>query len=187
MRNLQFLAMSGSLRKGSTNSALVNAARLLAPSNIEIIVWNSQAELPHFTPDLEAKPPEEVIAFRNLAAKADGIIIACPEYARGIPGSFKNALDWLVGSETFFSKKFTLWNGSPRASEAQKSLRLVLETMSGVYVDQASLSVPLINKLVSGESIAATPELAAEIERAMQGFVDAFDMVKDFAPRVRQL
>ena len=164
------LALSGSLRDGSTNTALLDAAKLLAPPDVEILVWNGQGQLPQFTPDLEQSPPPEVQAFRDLVGRADGLLIACPEYARGVPGSFKNALDWLVGGETFISKKFAQWNASPRALEAQKSLRLVLETMSGLCVEEAALALPLINQQVTGESLATHVEWGPQIRAALTRF-----------------
>ena len=173
MRKTFILALSGSLRTGSTNTALLEAARLLAPAHVEVLVWSGQRHLPQFTPDLENAPPPEVQAFRDLIGRADGLLLACPEYARGLPGSFKNALDWLVGGETFVNKKFALWNASPRAVEAQRSLRLVMETMSGICVEEAALALPLIKQEVTGEGIAAHPEWSPEIKAALGKLVGA--------------
>ncbi|HEY5363403.1 MAG TPA: NADPH-dependent FMN reductase [Aestuariivirga sp.] len=170
MAKLFILALSGSLRDGSTNTSLLEAACLLAPAHVEVHVWNGQGELPQFTPDLEVAPPQVVQAFRDLIGRADGLIIACPEYARGVPGAFKNALDWLVGGETFISKKFALWNASPRANEAQRSLRLVVETMSGICVEEAALALPLINQRLTAQSIAVHPEWAGQIITSLQCF-----------------
>ncbi len=164
------LALSGSLRDGSTNTALLEAAKLLAPPRVEILVWNGQGHLPQFTPDLEPSPPLDVQAFRDLVGRADGLLIACPEYARAIPGSFKNALDWLVGGETFITKKFAHWNASPRAFEAQKSLRLVLETMSGICVEEAALALPLINQQVTGKYLASHSDWGPQIRAALTRF-----------------
>ena len=170
MKKLFILALSGSLREGSTNTALLEAARLLAPQQMELQLWNAQGNLPQFTPDLEAAPPQVVQEFRDLIGRADGLLIACPEYARGIPGSFKNALDWLVGGETFVCKKFALWNASPRAFEAQRSLRLVLETMSGICVEEAELAMPLIKQQVTSNSIVSNHEWAVQIKAALASF-----------------
>jgi chromate reductase, NAD(P)H dehydrogenase (quinone) len=181
MKKVSILAMSGSLRTGSANTALLNAAKLLAPPDVDITVWDGQAGLPHFTPDLEEAPPPEVTAFRNLVGETDGLLLACPEYARGIPGSFKNALDWLVGGETFVCKKFAQWNASPRAFEVQRSLRMVLETMSGQCVEEAALSLPLIKQEVTAESIAAHAEWAGQIKATLAKFVEAIDPMKQNA------
>ena len=175
MQKRFILALSGSLREGSTNTALLEAVKLLAPQHVEIQVWNGQGELTQFTPDKELFPPQEVQDFRTLLGRTDGLIIACPEYVRGIPGSFKNALDWLVGGDTFVNKPFALWNASPRAHHAQDSLRLVLETMSGRCVEEAALDMPLIKLPVTAQHIAAHPELRLKIETALAKFVQALD------------
>ena len=170
MKKPFILALSGSLREGSTNTALLETACLLAPRKMELQLWNDQGGLPQFTPDLEAAPPHVVQEFRDLIGRADGLLIACPEYARGMPGAFKNALDWLVGGETFVCKKFALWNASPRAFEAQRSLRLVLETMSGICVEEAALALPLIKQQVTPKSIVSNPEWAVQIKAALASF-----------------
>ncbi len=167
---LNVLAFSGSLRLASTNTALIKAAAMLAPPSLHIEVWQGAEHLPHFSPDLEDAPPQNVQHLRKLVGTCDGIVIACPEYARGIPGSFKNLLDWLVGGETFVNKKVALWNASPRAFEAQKSLRLVLETMSGQIVEEAALVIPLISKQITVQALVEDPGFSAVITAALQGF-----------------
>ncbi len=170
------LCVSGSLRKASTNSALLGAAKLLAPADLDLHIWTGLGELPHFNPDIEdAMLPEPVLSLRKLAASCDGMIIACPEYARGIPGTFKNALDWLVGSETFFDKKVALFNASPRASAAQNALRLVLTTMAAEIVEEACIAVPLITKLRSPQEIANDAEMAPLIAEALNLFAAKLD------------
>lgn len=118
---IRVLALSGSLRAASTNASLLLAASLLAPANTQIELYPGIGGLPHFNPDLDTSdqdnPPQIVREFRETVDRADGLLISCPEYARGIPGSFKNALDWLVGSPTFFDKPVALLNASPRARE----------------------------------------------------------------------
>jgi NAD(P)H-dependent FMN reductase len=169
----KILAFSGSLRAASTNTALVKAAALLAPASLTIEVWQGAELLPHFSPDLEPAPPALVQDLRARIGTCDGILIACPEYARGIPGSFKNLLDWLVGGETFVNKKVALWNASPRASEAQKSLRLVLETMSGQILDEAGLAIPLISKHITALSLVEDDGFASSIRAALENFAKA--------------
>ncbi len=170
---LNILAFSGSLRQASTNTALLGAAQMLAPAPVKIEIWQGTDQLPHFSPDLESAPPDNVQVLRKRVGNCDGILIACPEYARGIPGSFKNLLDWLVGGETFVNKKIALWNASPRASEAQKSLRLVLETMSGQIVEAAALAIPLISKQITSRSIAEDREFGPAIVEAIENFAAA--------------
>ncbi|MDQ0395449.1 NADPH-dependent FMN reductase [Labrys monachus] len=171
---IRLLALSGSLRARSSNGALLEAAALLAPAGMRIEPFAGIGALPHFNPDLEAGAlPDAVRALRERVGAADGLLISCPEYARGIPGSFKNALDWLVGGPEFPGKPVALFNASPRASDAQTALRLVLRTMSGRVVEEASLTVPLLAAGLDGEAIAAQAGIAAAIVASLQAFARA--------------
>ena len=90
----KILAFSGALRKASTNTALVRAAKQLAPEGVEIEIYDGIATLPFFDQDLESDVPAVVADFRAKIAAADGVLIASPEYNYSIPGVLKNALDW---------------------------------------------------------------------------------------------
>ena len=186
---VRILALSGSLRSESSNSALLRAAARLAPGNTCVTLYPGLALLPPFNPDREAELYEaaapdplyreglddaglrEVRRLNELVRQSDGLLVACPEYARGVPGAFKNALDWMVGSNAFVRKPFAQFNASPRASHAQAALRLTLETMSGLFVEEASLAVPLLNRGLSQEEIVADPRLSGPITKALRAFV----------------
>jgi chromate reductase len=171
---IALLSLSGSLRTGSSNSVLLEAAALLAPEGIAIEPYDGIGALPHFNPDLDGEhPPEPVLELRRRVGAADGLLISCPEYARGIPGSFKNALDWLVGSSEFPGKKVALFNASPRASEAQAALRLVLTTMSAEIIEEASITLPLLSSKLDASAMAMEPQLAAPIAAALTAFAQA--------------
>lgn len=167
---LQLLALSGSLRASSSNTALLDAARLLAPADINIEIYTGLGQLPHFNPDLERELPPTISDLRVRIGQADGLLISCPEYARGIPGSFKNLLDWLVGSSTFPNKPVALFNASPRASEAQAALRLVLETMSARIIEEASLSIDLLSRKMDATAIIADVDAATALTGALNRF-----------------
>lgn len=96
---MQVLAISGSLRVASTHSRLVRALALVAPVDFRVSIYEGLAGLPHFNPDLDTDPPDPAVgAFRDRLRDADAVVISSPEYAHGVPGSLKNALDWVVGS-----------------------------------------------------------------------------------------
>ena len=104
MRAIRLLAVSGSLRRASTNTAALEALARLAPEGVKVLLYRDLATLPPFNPDddIEEKPkPEPVETLRALVSASDALVIAAPEYAHGLPGALKNALDWLVASETF--------------------------------------------------------------------------------------
>jgi chromate reductase len=166
--------MSGSLRAESTNSSLLRAASLLAPRDVRIEMSSQVGQLPHFNPDFDDEfqhmVPQIVRDFRDDVARADGLLISCPEYARGIPGSFKNALDWLVGSQVFFEKPVALFNASPRARDAQAALRLVLQTMAARVVEEASIEIPLLARGMNAQMIAGDPDIGPLLVGALAVF-----------------
>jgi NAD(P)H-dependent FMN reductase len=166
------LAMSGSLRTASSNRALLQAADLLSPPDCRIAHYQGLAGLPHFNPDLDVSPPPAAVAaLRAEIQRADGLLISCPEYARGIPGSFKNALDWLVSGSEIYRKPVALFSASPRGTAAQDALRLVLTTIATRIVDEACITLPLLGKSQSGEAIAADPAMGPDIRAALTRFV----------------
>jgi len=93
-KSLNILAFAGSLRKGSYNKALLQAAKVLAPDSLQIEIFDLQ-DIPLFNADLEAQgDPERVAEFKEAIRKADGLLIATPEYNHGVPAVTKNAIDW---------------------------------------------------------------------------------------------
>ena len=124
--------------------------------------------LPHYNPDHEDDPAPQVIEFRKRVGAADALIIASPEYARGVPGSLKNALDWLVGgSDEFVGKAVALFNTSPRATHAQESLKITLATMAGRVIEEASIAVSLLGKNLDEEAVLADAAIARTIRDAL--------------------
>ncbi|HEV2652693.1 MAG TPA: NADPH-dependent FMN reductase, partial [Rhizomicrobium sp.] len=140
---MRVLAISGSLRAVSTNTALLKAAIALAPDGMTIELYDGLGSLPHFNPDIDVEPrPAAVADLRRRIADVDGLLISSPEYARGVPGSLKNALDWLVSSEEFAGKPVAFLHASVRAVASQAALRLILETMAARVIEDATITVP---------------------------------------------
>ena len=168
---MRILAIPGSLRGISFNSAALRAAIALAPAGVEISLYSSLAELPHFNPDRDAEPlPDAVRALRDAVGRSDGLLMAVPEYAHGVPGTFKNALDWLVSGVEFPNKPVALINTSQRAAHAQAQLREILATMSARLVEGACLTLPLMGRNLDAAGILADPELAAPLRQALARF-----------------
>ncbi|MFT3811432.1 MAG: NADPH-dependent FMN reductase [Micropepsaceae bacterium] len=166
---MKVLGISGSLRAQSSNGALLEAAVLLAPAGMTVSIYDGVGRLPHFNPDMEAgELPGEVAAFRAAVNAADALLVSAPEYARGIPGSFKNALDWLVGDTEFAGKPVAIWTASARAKAGPAALLLVLTTMSGAVVEAASVTVDLMAGGWTGARIAADGEKAGVLVRALE-------------------
>ena len=169
-KSLRVLAISGSLRRASTNIAALEALAKLAPDGMRVLVYRDLAALPPFSPDddVEDRPkPAPVEALRELVGASDAIVIAAPEYAHGVPGVLKNALDWLVASETFAGKPVVLINASPRAFHAQAALRETLATMAARLFPEAFASLPLTGKPAAVEDILADPLCSRRLADAL--------------------
>jgi len=173
MTQIRILAISGSLRQASYNTALIETLNLLAPDNVEVLVSRQLADLPLFNPDLEERFPSVVMRLKDELAQSNGLIIASPEYAHGITGVLKNALDWLVSGEEFVYLPVALFNTSPRATHAQTALREVISTMSGLIVEDASLNIPLLGSGLNTDEIMKDKKLVSLIKSSLTIFVNA--------------
>jgi chromate reductase, NAD(P)H dehydrogenase (quinone) len=165
---VRILAISGSLRRTSSNTTLIHAAADVAPDGIEVRIYTRLAELPPFNPDDDGdRPPAAVAHFRSQIDATAALLICSPEYAHGVPGVLKNALDWLVGSGEIVGKPIALVNASPRAVHAQASLVETLRVMSADLVDEASITIPLSGRTLDRAGIAADGELCGAIRSAL--------------------
>jgi NAD(P)H-dependent FMN reductase len=171
---MRLLAISGSLRAVSSNTAVLQAAARLAPAGVEVVLYDGLGDLPLFNPDLDTQTPPPAIAdLRHEIDRCDGLLICSPEYAHGIAGGMKNLLDWLVSSLEFPQTPVALINASPRAVHSQAQLREILTTMSARLVDEASLALPLPGRGLDAAGILADAELSAALARAVAKFTEA--------------
>ena len=168
---MKIAAISGSLRADSANTALIRAAIAAAPAGVEVVLYHGLASLPHFSPELEANLPEAVKDLRAALAFADGVLICTPEYAYGIPGSLKNALDWLVFSGELWRKPVAVLSASPSAlggEKAHAALSLTLSALEAQVVEGASLRIPFVTTLLNAEKevadLATLTALAATVD-----------------------
>jgi NAD(P)H-dependent FMN reductase len=144
---MKILAISGSARGVSTNTALLRAMQELAPDGMTLMVFDQIGSLPIFSPDHEAeKTPAAVLALMAQVAQADGVIISSPEYVRAIPGGMKNLIDWMVSRAEIIHKPIALVHASHRGADMLASMRLVLSTVSSRFLEQHFLSLPLVGK-----------------------------------------
>jgi NAD(P)H-dependent FMN reductase len=164
---MKVLGLGGSLRAASLNAALLRTAAHIAPAGMQLRVFAGLGALPLFNPDLETHVPAAVAELRRAVDAADALLIASPEYARGVSGTIKNALDWLVSHEGFVGKKVALLNASPRAHHAQAALRETLRTMSAVIIEDASVAIPLLGSGLDEAAMRDAPAVVAPLTRAL--------------------
>ena len=175
------LLISGSLRAGSTNSALLRTAVAIAPAGIEATIYPAMGELPHFNPDDDRQgeqPAAAVEHLRSRIATSDAILFCTPEYAGGLPGSFKNLLDWTVGGGETYGLAVAWVNvAGPAApaggANAIDSLRKVLGFTGAVIVEEACAAIPLERGDVGADGTVADPEVRSALIASLQALADA--------------
>jgi len=155
---MKVLAISGSLRSDSHNTALLRAAAEEAPAGVELELWDGLKEIPAFDEDDELDPPTAVQAFKDAVKNADAVLIATPEYNASIPGALKNALDWAsrpIAANAFRNKPVSVIGASTGAFGAvwaQAELRKVLGTM-GARVAEVELAVGHAHERLDDEDV----------------------------------
>jgi chromate reductase, NAD(P)H dehydrogenase (quinone) len=145
------LAVSGSLQARSSNRALLRTAHRVAPAGVEVVDSLSVGDVPPFNPDIErdGPAPAQVVTWRAQVAAAEGVLIASPEYAHSLPGSLKNALDWLVGSGELYGRRVAVLCGSPRpngGTQGRAALEQTLRAQGAVIVVSATVGVVATDK-----------------------------------------
>ncbi len=167
---MNVLGFSGSLRRESSNTRLLQVAMALAPAGLDITLANTLGELPHFSPDTAVESVPVVNGFVAEVRSCDGILVSSPVYAGGYPGTLKNALDWLVGTDAFIGKPFAFLSASNRVPAVQASLRVVLETMGGIHVPDATTLVPILGKKLETVELMADRSYSRAIESALVAY-----------------
>lgn len=181
---MKVLGVSGSLRAGSTNTALLKSilygkgfeGRSAFLAN-QVSVYEGIGKLPHYNSELdEAKGPTAVAAWRGALASAGAVIICTPEYAFGIPGVLKNALDWIASSGELVDKPVLAISASPGytgGDRAHASLLLTLSALSARVIQSGSISVPAIRQKLDDQGCMTDSALVAELSLGLQELCEA--------------
>lgn len=137
--------------------------------------------LPPFNPDGdgEESPPQEAVReWREELRAADAIVICTPEYARGVPGSLKNALDWVVSSGEFMNKPTAAVSASPHpdgGAVALQSLVLTLKMMSAEIPQGATLAVPYIGRILDATGFVSDENVLSSLQDVVRALTHAID------------
>ncbi len=172
----KIFAISGSLRAKSTNLSIIeNIARRYA-DRLEVSVYDSLAQLPHFNPDLERSAPvAEVEDFRRRIRAADGVLICTPEYVFSIPGALKNALEWTVGTSDFDSKPVALVTASSAGEKTHESLFLVLKTIGANLTQSTSLLISGARTKVNSAGEISDAATSEAVNRLIESFLQKIE------------
>jgi chromate reductase len=168
----RFLLVSGSLRRASTNTALLRTASLAVPRGSTCRLYDRLGDLPAFNPDDDRHPlPPEVQRLRDLIHEANAIIFSTPEYAGALPGSLKNLLDWTIGDEqpgSIHEKPVAWLNASPRGADgAHGELRTVLGYAHARIMEGACIRIPVTSAMIGGDGLIQDDRTRATVRDAV--------------------
>jgi NAD(P)H-dependent FMN reductase len=171
MAKKKILAISGSIKASSTNLKLIQAITELTLDKFEISVFDKLAAIPHFNPDLDTEvPPEAVTVFRDQLREADGILICTPEYAMGVPGVLKNAIDWTVSSMEFSKKPVALITASSMGHKGHHSLLETLKVIESDLSGNTQLLISFVKSKISDEGKITDEKTLLEVKALITAF-----------------
>ena len=178
---MKILSISGSLRATSSNTAILQAIATLAPKEIDFAIYEGLNDLPHYSPDIDdEKSPAAVVKFRELLKAADGVVISTPEYAYGMPGVLKNALDWTVSSGDFSEKPVVAISASPSwlgGDKALASLLVTLRAMNSKVAEEGSFAIPTIRKKMNDKGEVADPETLEKLQSSLNSLIQSINKI----------
>ncbi|MGE1114680.1 NADPH-dependent FMN reductase [Priestia megaterium] len=174
---IKILAISGSLRKNSSNTNILYAMSNLRPENTDFQFYKRLEHLPHFNPEIDTdSPPDLVKDLRNQLKIADGVIICTSEYARGVPGSLKNALDWIVSSGEFVNKPVAVISASSHSSGGRKahdSILLTLEMIEAKIPKESTLRIGAIGTKINNKAEILDSTTSEQLKSVMNSLISS--------------
>jgi chromate reductase len=164
-------AICGSTRINSSNLQLLNAIKDLYIKQLDIEIYTSLHEMPHFNPDIQDDAIPSVIQhFRNSIKIADGVLICTPEYVFSLPGVLKNAIEWTIATTVFSEKPLALITASGLGQKAHESLLLIMKTIYASYTEETQLLISGARTKVSDNRITDN-ETLLRIQTLMNSFI----------------
>ncbi len=169
------LAISGSTRQNSSNHSLIKAISALSEQQFDVSVYNEIANLPQFNPDNDNENvASEVADFRKQLDNAEGVIICTPEYAHGVPGTLKNAIDWTISTSQFPHKPTMLITASTDGRFGHQALMETLKIIEAKNIDNLQMVIRFVktkisndNKIIHEETLDGIKDLIAKFIETM--------------------
>lgn len=165
---MRILAINGSTRATSANGHFIEAITRLIGDRADVSRYPSIADLPHFNPDMDGEdPPDAVSHFRELVRACDAVLICTPEYAMGVVGSLKNALDWLVSSSSLSGKPVMLVTASLSGEKGHAALLDTLRVIEADVRPETSLLIPFAKTKVTADAVITDAQALSDVQHAL--------------------
>jgi chromate reductase, NAD(P)H dehydrogenase (quinone) len=161
---VRIVGLCGSLQASSSNLTLLRSVPDVLPDGAEFEIFDGIRDLPLFNPDIESSgsAPESVVRWRAVLTTADALLIASPEYGHSLPGSLKNAIDWVIGSAELDNKVVGVTASVNHESRGERGLDALLRTLTAVNT-----------RIVGGTAIARGPEESARVRELVEAIAAA--------------
>jgi chromate reductase len=144
----------------------------MAPADVAFTIYDRLADIPPFDPGNDNDtPPEAVAELRSFITNADAVIICTPEYAYGIPGQLKNALDWMVSSGSFTGKLTALITASTGGENAHEALKKVLGAIDANRPENITLLISFIRSKMDGNGKITDEATIVNLEMVMDNLL----------------
>ncbi len=166
---IKIVAISGSLRNNSSATNILKHVMKLFPESIDFIFYEGTGLLPHF--DDNDNVPSEVIRFRQILGEADGVFICQPEYAFGVAGSLKNALDWIVSSGELDNKPLALVTAATGGDKAHAAMLLTFKALNAKIGEGASLLISFVRTKLNEKGEVVNAEIMQSLESVLSALV----------------
>jgi chromate reductase len=166
---IRIVAISGSLRANSSNNVIIKILAGMAPPGVAFMLYEDLAGIPAFN-DIDNTAADN---FRRLVREADGVFICTPEYAFGVPGALKNALDWTVSSGDFDKKPVALVTASSAGDKAHASLLQTLTALSADVVPDGTLLISFVRSKLNEKGEVTDPSMLSALQSVLNALVAA--------------
>ena len=166
MQPKNVLAICGSTRAQSTNKRYIEAVAALGHSLFSLTLFEGLGGLPQFNPDVDPDhPPGPVQDLLRQLTQADGVLICTPEYAMGVPGSLKNAIDWTVAVSTFSGKPVALITASLAGRKGHAALLETLRVIEARMTEDVELVISHAQTKINASSVITDDETLHRVTR----------------------
>ena len=157
MKAINILGINGSIRTNSSSHAVINQVIKHFPIHTQFTLFERLADIPAF--DGSETDPEPVADFKVQIKEAHGIVICTPEYAHGVPGALKNALDWTVGTGDFLNKPVALITASSQGEKGHEAMQHILLALAAKLYPSTTLLISSIRAKVKEGRIIDAPTI----------------------------
>lgn len=165
------VGICGSASRNSANLSILKWIAEMEKSDFNLEIIDTLTELPHFKTELtEINVPENIVAFRNRIANADGIIISTPEYVFSIPSCLKNMIEWCVSTTVFSDKPIGLITASASGEKGHEELKLIMETVQTNFTGDTTLLIQGVKGKINKEGQIHDEKTENELKKFVQSF-----------------